>query len=128
MVKIFCKNCGYVGKSCSKTKGSIFIEIILWLFFIPGIIFWPLLLIGILGVIYSIWRLTATYKICPKCKSSSIIPVDSPMASKFFKENFPNKYYQNLEEFIDTGNIGYKIGRMSGYIWYKLKNYTHKRE
>jgi len=37
------------------TKGSIVIEIILWL-----CLLFP-------GVIYSLWRVTSRYKACPKC-------------------------------------------------------------
>lgn len=41
-----CTNCGYEGKAIFKTKGSILIEIVLWLLFI------------VLGLIYSLWRST----------------------------------------------------------------------
>lgn len=52
------------------TRGSIFIEIVLWLcFLIPGLI-------------YSIWRLTTRQIACPKCGGTELIPLDSPRAAK----------------------------------------------
>lgn len=69
-----CTDCGYLGKPIKITKGSIFIEIILWLaFLIPGLI-------------YSIWRLTTKYRACPKCRHESIIPADSPRGQKLIEE------------------------------------------
>lgn len=64
MVKLLkkCVTCGYIGSEKSTTKGSIWIEIVLWIFFIVP------------GVIYSIWRLTTRTKGCPKCRSVMISP------------------------------------------------------
>lgn len=66
--KMFCPNCFNIGKPKIQTKGSIIIEIILWLMFI------------IPGVIYSIWRLTTRQSVCPTCKQPGMIPEDSPRA------------------------------------------------
>lgn len=61
-----CVNCGSRGFPKTKTKGSFFIELILWLcFLIPGLI-------------YSVWRLTTRYKACPKCGAPNMVPFDSP--------------------------------------------------
>lgn len=69
-----CTNCGYLGKPVKVTRGSIFIEIILWLaFLIPGLI-------------YSLWRLTTRYQACPKCRHESMIPADSPRGQKLIRE------------------------------------------
>jgi len=65
-----CAHCGFQGKPVSQTKGSIWIEIILWLFFILP------------GVIYSIWRLSTRAKVCPKCKQPNMIPLDTPQGKK----------------------------------------------
>ncbi len=63
-----CRNCGYQGPAKTIIKGSIFIEILLWIcFFIPGLI-------------YSLWRVTSRYKACPKCKTPNMISLDSPIA------------------------------------------------
>lgn len=68
MKKLLCRNCGYQGLAKTITKGSIFIEIILWICFI------------IPGLIYSIWRISSRYKACPKCKAPNMVSLDSPMA------------------------------------------------
>lgn len=69
-----CTTCGHVGKTKMITKGSILIELILWLaFLIPGLI-------------YSVWRHTSRYEACASCKSDSIIPKSSPLAKKFLEE------------------------------------------
>jgi hypothetical protein len=61
-----CLQCGYVGSSKRITKGSILIEIVLWLAFI------------IPGILYSLWRLTTRYDACPSCNAPNMIPVNSP--------------------------------------------------
>ncbi len=71
--EMFCTNCGNKGKPKTKTRGSIFIEIILWLALIVP------------GVIYSIWRLTTRYKACPTCGASNMVPLDSPVAKKMLQ-------------------------------------------
>lgn len=70
-----CTSCGQVSGGKTITKGSLSMEFFLWIcFLIPGLI-------------YSIWRLTTRYEACPKCKSASIIPVDSPKGRKLVEEN-----------------------------------------
>lgn len=61
-----CVQCGYVGKTKRVTKGSLLIEIVLWIAFI------------IPGILYSLWRLTTRYDACPSCGAATMIPVDSP--------------------------------------------------
>src|ERR1022692_2329714 len=73
--RYICPGCGTRGSPATKTKGSIFIEIILWLcLLIPGLI-------------YSIWRMTTRYKVCPSCSNAGMIPIVSPrgqqLAEKF---------------------------------------------
>jgi ribosomal protein S27AE len=68
--RFFCMNCGFVGDQKMLTKGSILIEIALWIFFIVP------------GLIYSLWRLTTKHKACPKCGANNMIPEDSPMAQQ----------------------------------------------
>ena len=79
MKRIVCTSCGYVGFSRTITKGSILIELILWLcLLIPGII-------------YSIWRHTTRYQACSSCLQSTIIPADSPMGKKFIVDHYQGK-------------------------------------
>ena len=76
MVKQFvCTACGYIGSPKKIVKGSILIEIVLWLFFI------------IPGLIYSTWRLTTKYDACPKCKNATMIPVDTPKGQELVAKN-----------------------------------------
>lgn len=64
----YCTQCGSVGDQKRYTKGSLGMEIILWLLFILP------------GVLYSVWRLTSKYAGCPKCRAANMIPVTSPVA------------------------------------------------
>ncbi|MBX6334375.1 YqaE/Pmp3 family membrane protein [Candidatus Saccharibacteria bacterium] len=69
-----CPNCGYMGQAKKVTKGSILIEIVLWLcFLIPGLI-------------YSIWRLTSKHLACPQCGAQNLVPLDSPRGRKLQQE------------------------------------------
>jgi len=74
--EMLCVNCGYKGKCKLITKGSIGMEILLWLVFLLP------------GLIYSIWRHISRYRGCPKCKES-MIPFDSPVAQKLLAESAP---------------------------------------
>ena len=75
--ELLCAKCGHQGNPKVVTKGSIFIEIMLWLFFIVP------------GIIYSIWRLSNRYRACPKCKEPNMIPLDSPVAKKMLPVDEP---------------------------------------
>lgn len=69
MSKLVCRRCGSIGKTRKHYKGSVFIEIILWLCFV------------IPGLIYSLWRQTSTQKVCAVCGSAELIPTTSPAAA-----------------------------------------------
>lgn len=61
-----CAACGTVGQPKSETRGSILIEIVLWLcFLIPGLI-------------YSIWRLTTRRPVCRACGGHELLPLNTP--------------------------------------------------
>lgn len=68
--ELLCTNCGFQGKPKTKTRGSILIEIILWICLIVP------------GLIYSIWRHASRFKICPSCAAPNMIPLDSPKAQQ----------------------------------------------
>lgn len=63
-----CMTCGVEAKPKVVTKGSMGIEIILWLCFIVP------------GLIYSVWRLTSRHDACPSCGSTTLVPISSPSA------------------------------------------------
>ncbi|MCE2926180.1 MAG: hypothetical protein LW823_00825 [Rickettsiales bacterium] len=68
-----CKTCGYSGLRKNKRPGNVVIEIILWLFYI------------IPGLIYTIWRISAQYYVCPKCEGKEMIPLDSVFAKNILE-------------------------------------------
>jgi ribosomal protein S27AE len=73
--ELICGECGSLAaKPKIVTKGSIGIEIVLWLMFL------------IPGVFYSIWRLTTRHKACPQCGSGGLLPVNTPMGRKLLAE------------------------------------------
>jgi hypothetical protein len=64
----YCMTCGHEGRTKTVTRGSLLIEIILWLcFLVPG-------------VIYSIWRHTSRHKACGECDGQVLVPPESPAA------------------------------------------------
>ena len=66
MKKLFCPNCGIVGKPKKKAQGYFFLEVLLWICFI------------IPGLLYSLWRLTSQKNVCGACGYDRLIP--TPMA------------------------------------------------
>src|SRR5664279_3851097 len=69
-----CPACGVRGEPATRTRGSIWIEIILWLCLIVP------------GLIYSIWRLTTRQKVCPSCGNAGMIPVVSPRGQQLVQQ------------------------------------------
>jgi len=70
-----CIDCGFVGEPKTIVKGSFWIELLLWFFFI------------IPGLIYTLWRLTTKEKACPACKHQTMIPADTPRGAQLLKES-----------------------------------------
>lgn len=66
--KLHCMTCGTDAEPVTETRGSILIEIILWLCFIVP------------GLIYSIWRLSSKRETCKACKGTTLVPYVSPAA------------------------------------------------
>jgi rubredoxin len=99
-LKFICKNCGYIGEPLKKKAGNGALEIILWLLFIfDFFIFWraftsnssgiagnSAVFLFLVALIYSIWREVTHYNACPQCKSMDVIPIDSPIGAKLYKE------------------------------------------
>jgi len=68
--QMVCRQCGTVGFPRTYTKGSIWVELILWVcLLVPGLI-------------YSLWRVTSRYKGCPACGAAGMIPLNAPMAKE----------------------------------------------
>ena len=72
-----CRDCGSQGSLRTKTKGSIFMEIILWCcFLLPGLI-------------YSVWRMTSRERVCNICGSKNYVPLNSPAGQKLRRDFAP---------------------------------------
>lgn len=98
-MSMVCRDCGTVGESARVTRGSIWIELVLWLCLIVP------------GLIYSIWRLNTRHDACRACGSKSIVPLDTPIGSQIAAASgyvAPAAYRGSpkAEEF------GRKLGRM----------------
>lgn len=65
-----CTVCGFIGKPKKVTRGNFSVEVTLWLFL------WWLFLLP--PLIYSLWRVSNKYNVCPKCNSTVIVPIDTP--------------------------------------------------
>lgn len=72
--QLICSACGHVGSSKTAIKGSMGVEILLFIFFI------------IPGVIYSIWRSSSRYRTCSSCGSTNLIPLNSPVGKKLLAD------------------------------------------
>ena len=64
----FCPSCGHVGPGRSRMRGSLALELLLYLFLIVP------------GLIYSLWRHSSKAPICELCGLPGVIPADSPRA------------------------------------------------
>jgi hypothetical protein len=60
MMEIQCPNCKYEGNGKYITKGSVAVELVLWLLFL-----FP-------GLVYSIWRLSTKKWVCPECDFENV--------------------------------------------------------
>lgn len=63
-----CMTCGTDSDGKLHTRGSIWIELVLWCCFV------------IPGLIYSIWRHTSRSMVCHACGSHTLVPGQSPAA------------------------------------------------
>lgn len=66
-----CTNCHHVG--AGKTPGSFLIELALWCLIIPGFV-------------YTVWRVGKKGKMCPECRSISMISTKTPKGKKLLAE------------------------------------------
>jgi hypothetical protein len=71
---LVCTTCGHHGPATTHTRGSIWLELVLWLCFIVP------------GLIYSVWRLTSRGRACAKCGASTLVPADSPVGRKLLAD------------------------------------------
>lgn len=60
MMEIQCPNCKYEGNGKRITRGSVAVELVLWLLFM-----FP-------GLVYSIWRFSTRKWVCPECDCKNV--------------------------------------------------------
>lgn len=70
-----CKDCGSIGESSTITKGSIWIEVVLWLCFIVP------------GLVYSLWRHSSRFEACRVCGSRNVVPLETPIGRELASKN-----------------------------------------
>jgi len=112
--EVVCTSCGYIGEPKTITKGNIAIEIVLWLcFLIPGLV-------------YSIWRLSSRYDGCPTCAQGTLIPVTSPMAQRFLRENLPERLV-TIEAHQGPSKTAQSVGKLLGRFVGRLLKSEERR-
>jgi hypothetical protein len=81
MAQMICEHCGQVGEAVTKKPGSTAVSVVLLVaallaFMAIGILAVPILL-G--WVVYGLWRLMTTQKVCPSCEhAKAMVSLDSP--------------------------------------------------
>jgi len=92
---MICTNCYYRGEPKTITKGSIWIEIALWLFFLLP------------GIIYSVWRLATRTKACPSCGQETLIPEESVRGQELVKKRKLGGYDTGVNKTVaKKNNVG----------------------
>ncbi len=64
-----CSNCLYQGSPITRTKGNFWMEVFLWSFIVPG-------------VLYTMWRIRSRERVCPNCQRPHMIPLESPVGQR----------------------------------------------
>lgn len=99
-----CPNCGFIGKG--KMKGSLLVEIVLFLMFILPWVF------------YYLWRSTQKKSVCPQCGCKDMIPADTPRGQKLVEEyaqtEEPLKQRQNKPPMPKATSY---TGRILGWVF-----------
>jgi hypothetical protein len=65
-MQMICCDCGTLAKPKTDMRGSLLMEMFLWL-----MMFFP-------GLLYSLWRLTTKRKVCRSCGSPTLVKPASP--------------------------------------------------
>lgn len=76
--RVVCRDCGHNARPISKARGYLSVEIMLWLTGFCTILFGIGLVLLVIALIYSVWRLFSREKVCEKCRGTNIIPEDTP--------------------------------------------------
>ena len=74
-MSLACKDCGSIAEPDAKLKGSLGVEVILWLCFIVP------------GLVYSLWRRSTQHDVCASCGSAKLVPLDTPVGREIATKN-----------------------------------------
>lgn len=70
-----CTTCGHHGRPVVRTRGSLAIEVLLWLcLLVPGLV-------------YSLWRLSSRSDACESCGATTLVPDTSPIGRRMLAES-----------------------------------------
>ena len=99
-MKQVCKDCGTVGETKTVARGSMGVEIVLWLCFIVP------------GLIYSIWRLSSKHETCSACGSDRLVPIQTP-AGQQLASGYVSEVVRPSAGAVSAGRaIGMLVGRL----------------
>lgn len=92
MSNYICADCGTYERPVRSVKGSLLIEIILWLCAIVP------------GLIYSIWRHSTSAPMCRACGSRNVVTTDTPKGQKLYQEyvQFANAQTEHKNAELDA--------------------------
>jgi hypothetical protein len=69
-----CLTCEHVGPTATRARGSLGMEVALWLLLIVP------------GMIYSVWRVTGKRPVCQQCGSDALVPSQSPAGRRLLTQ------------------------------------------
>lgn len=99
-MKLVCRDCGTTAEPKRLAKGSVWIEVILWLcWLIPGLI-------------YSIWSRGSKRNACPVCGSASLVPVTSPVGRSLAPAELVAAAESPRQPSQGAVSAGHALGRM----------------
>lgn len=97
-----CKDCGTVGKTKTVARGSMAVEVVMWLCFIVP------------GLIYSVWRLSSKHEACRACGSERLIPAETPAGRQLAEAS---GYVPEVTRPSQGAvSIGHALGRLIGRL------------
>lgn len=83
-----CKACGHRAKPEKRTPSYFIVELLVWIGAIAfALAYHWIVLLAAIG--FSLWRFTSARRVCPKCGSLDVIPVDSPIGQQLAKLREP---------------------------------------
>ena len=86
-----CLQCHTVNEGVKKNPGSFALELLIWgAGIIGGLIAAPLFFLVLVGLCYTMWRITNPYRVCSSCGHRGMVGVDTP-AGKRLQEQYADK-------------------------------------